>query len=200
MKLRITVEGKSYDVEVEHVEGSDLPSAALRVESAPAGSAGALPARGAGQNGNGKGVKPAAPSAPNSQPSPQPKAAAATPTITTPSIKPAAARREPAEIIPPLPPRPAHEPWHATSVGGPGESVAPIPGIVSSIHVNVGDSVKLNDPIATLEAAHSFQTGARAMTGTVRSLHAGIVLELLVKSGDIVGFGQVLARVQTREG
>ena len=72
--------------------------------------------------------------------------------------------------------------------GGPVEIVAPMPGAILAVHVQVGAAVDAGDPIATLEAMK--------MEHAVPAPIAGRVAELRATAGDQVGRGDVLAVVQ----
>jgi biotin carboxyl carrier protein len=174
MKMRVTVEGKTYEVEVEMLDGAPagLASAESRVEG------GAVLRPPAPVKGNNHSSSPAPASPP-----PPAKPAAAAP--AKPSA-PAPAKPEP------LPPKPA---WHGLGATGEGEVVAPLAGVVTTLHVKVGDAVKVNDPVATIAASAVWSPGSRPLTGTVRAQHAGTVRELPVSAGDAVGAGRVLARI-----
>lgn len=177
MKLHVTIESQTYEVEVDVVDpNTPLASADLRVQSAPVvAPPKAPPARLAypGLNGNGNGTKPAP--VPNAQP-----------TVVTTDAAPAGSPQ------PPLPPKPA---WHGLGVGAPGEVCSPIPGIITNIYVKVGDAVKAYDPIVVLEIARKYVSDDRPLAGTVRALVGGTVKELLVQKGDAVEAGRVLARI-----
>ena len=73
--------------------------------------------------------------------------------------------------------------------GGPAEVLAPMPGAVLAIHVAVGDDVAEGGPLITLEAMK--------MEHAASSPRAGRVTELLVRVGDQVVRGQLLAMVET---
>lgn len=177
MKLHVTIESQTYEVEVDVVDPkTPLGSADLRVQSAPVVAPPKAPAGRTlvpGLNSNGNSSKPAP--IPNAQP-----------TVVTTDDAPAG----PPE--PPLPPKPA---WHGLGVGAPGEVCSPIPGIITSVSVKVGDAVKAYDPIVVLEIARKYVSDDRPMAGTVRALVGGTVKELLVQRGDAVEAGRVLARI-----
>ncbi|MCC6230783.1 MAG: hypothetical protein IT432_16345 [Phycisphaerales bacterium] len=179
MKLHVTIESQTYEVEVDVVDSNTpLASADLRVRSAPVVAPPKAPAGRMlvpGFNGNGNGSKPAP--VHNAQP-----------TVVTTDVPPALVG--PPE--PPLPPKPA---WHGLGVGAPGEVCSPIPGIITDVNVKVGDTVKAYDPIVVLEIARKYVSDDRPLAGTVRALVGGTVKELLVQKGDVVEAGRVLARI-----
>jgi len=63
---------------------------------------------------------------------------------------------------------------------------------VIELFVKVGDTIKVDDAIATLESDKA--------TMDVPSSHAGVVKEVLVKVGDKVGMGSVLLKLETSGG
>ena len=72
--------------------------------------------------------------------------------------------------------------------GGPTDVVAPMPGSVLAVHVAVGDSVALGDPIATLEAMK--------MEHVVVATGPGRLTEVAVQPGDQVARGETLATIE----
>ena len=72
--------------------------------------------------------------------------------------------------------------------GGPADVVAPMPGAVLAVHVQVGDTVAAGDPIVTLEAMK--------MEHVVAGTSGGKVVELAVKAGDQVSRGATLATIE----
>ncbi len=190
MKLRVKLRGKTYEVEVETIDQSGLGSAALRVEGSPAGPPVGRPAGSASSNQAAAARAAAAPQAPALPASPVQSAAPPTPAAASPP----AAQPAPEAAPEPVAPRP---PWHGLTVGGPGECLAPIPGVIASILVKVGDAVKANDPLVQLEASHVVSPQEKPLVGTVRAIEGGTVSEVAVARGDAVGFGQVLIRMKT---
>ena len=74
----------------------------------------------------------------------------------------------------------------AASSGGPGvKVVAPMPGKIISLKVAVGDSVKNGQEVLVMEAMK--------MHNPVLAGSDGVIKELLVKAGDPVQAGTVLA-------
>jgi acetyl-CoA/propionyl-CoA carboxylase biotin carboxyl carrier protein len=76
---------------------------------------------------------------------------------------------------------------HATG-GGAAQVVAPMPGAVIAVHVAVGDTVAVGDPVVTLEAMK--------MEHAVPAPGPGQVAELGVAVGDQVTRGAVVARIE----
>ena len=130
-KLRVTVDGKPYEVSVEVEDESGAPpaSAATHQQAPP----------------------PAAPA--------------------------------------PVPPAPAthQEVPQAKPAAGAGDVTSPLAGRVISIAVKVGQEVKENEHLLTLEAMK--------MNTFVFSPGAGKVLEIKAAVGDAVAEGQLLARI-----
>lgn len=194
MKLKVTVEGKTYEVEVEAVDQAQLGSAALRVEGSPLGPPAPRP--------DGHSQRPAGP-VPNSSPSPTPApppTPKAFPSASPASPPHAATPPSPAPLPPHQPPGPWPDraPWHGLSVGAsPGECVAPMPGVIASVLVKPGDLVRANDPLIQLEASHILSPQEKPLVGTVRAVEAGAVAEVLVNRGDSVSFGQPLVRMSS---
>jgi propionyl-CoA carboxylase alpha chain len=71
-----------------------------------------------------------------------------------------------------------------------GSLVAPMPGLVRRVLVEVGAAVKAGQPLLVLEAMK--------MEQTVAAPAAGVVAELRAKTGEQVAAGQVLAVVEAR--
>jgi biotin carboxyl carrier protein len=140
-KLRVTVDGKSYDVTVE------------------------LPDDGAA-------------GAPLAAPAP---AAVAAPPPPPPAVAPLAP--------PPAPAAPASAvPAAAGKAGGPGAVLSPLTGRVTAVVATVGQQVKENDHLLTLEAMK--------MNTFVFAHKAGKVAEISTAVGAAVEEGQVLARIE----
>lgn len=70
---------------------------------------------------------------------------------------------------------------------GDGTIVAPIPGVVVSIHVKVGDSVLVDQLVLTLEAMK--------MENEIASPISGIVKEIAVSEGSEPSTGQLLMTI-----
>ena len=65
---------------------------------------------------------------------------------------------------------------------------APIPGVITALHVTVGGKVAKGDKLLTLEAMK--------MQTTLYAPEGGVVAEILVKVGDSVESGDLLARLR----
>jgi pyruvate carboxylase subunit B len=70
----------------------------------------------------------------------------------------------------------------------PGSVICPMPGMIVSVKVKVGDKVKQNDVVVVLEAMK--------MQSEIRSPHAGVVKQVLVSEGDLVKGGAPLVVVE----
>jgi acetyl/propionyl-CoA carboxylase alpha subunit len=86
--------------------------------------------------------------------------------------------------------RAARDAAHHGSAGS-SQVTAPMPGRVLAVHAAEGASVAAGDPVATLEAMK--------MEHVVVAPRAGTVTELLVRTGDQVGTGQLLAMIGARD-
>ncbi len=73
------------------------------------------------------------------------------------------------------------------SAAGAGDEVAPLGGVVQSIHVNVGQVVNEGDKLVSLEAMK--------MVTHVVAHRGGKVTNIAVKPGDPVDAGQVLLTI-----
>lgn len=74
---------------------------------------------------------------------------------------------------------PAPQPAATPSISGTGKSVkSPLPGVIISVNVNVGDVVKEGQVLAVLEAMK--------MENEIQSEYNGIVTSVLVAKGDSV--------------
>ena len=82
---------------------------------------------------------------------------------------------------PPAPSAPAREKPAGQS---PGSIVAPIPGRIMSIKVQVGDAVKVGQTLATMEAMK--------MENNIVSTSDGVVKEIQVQQGSEVATGDVI--------
>jgi biotin carboxyl carrier protein len=70
---------------------------------------------------------------------------------------------------------------------GPGDEVAPLGGVVQTIHVSVGQIVNEGDKVVSLEAMK--------MVTHVVARRGGKVISIAVKSGDPVDAGQTLLTI-----
>ncbi|MFO1420273.1 MAG: biotin/lipoyl-containing protein [Candidatus Competibacteraceae bacterium] len=77
----------------------------------------------------------------------------------------------------------------ASSFGaaGPGDEVAPLGGVVQTVHVSVGQAVNEGDKLVSLEAMK--------MVTHVVARRGGKVISIAVKPGDPVDAGQVLLTI-----
>ncbi|MFP5400600.1 MAG: dihydrolipoyllysine-residue acetyltransferase [Gammaproteobacteria bacterium] len=119
-------------------------------------------------------------------------AAAAAPAPAAVAPAPAAAAPAPAAA-----PAAAPAPSAPAAAGGVVEVTVPDIGDfdavpVIELFVKEGDTIKVDDAIATLESDKA--------TMDVPSSHAGVVKEVLVKVGDKVGMGSVLLKLETAGG
>ncbi|MDS4069618.1 MAG: biotin/lipoyl-containing protein [Candidatus Competibacter sp.] len=83
----------------------------------------------------------------------------------------------------------APAPAVASPVGasGPGDEVAPLGGVVQTVHVSVGQAVNEGDKLVSLEAMK--------MVTHVVARRGGKVISIAVKPGDPVDAGQVLLTI-----
>ena len=84
----------------------------------------------------------------------------------------------------PAAPAPVAGPVAAT---GPGDEVAPLGGVVQTVHVSVGQAVNEGDKLVSLEAMK--------MVTHVVARRGGKVVSIAVKPGDPVDAGQVLLTI-----
>jgi biotin carboxyl carrier protein len=75
----------------------------------------------------------------------------------------------------------------AAGAAGPGDEVAPLGGVVQTVHVSVGQAVSEGDKLVSLEAMK--------MVTHVVARHGGKVTNVAVKPGDPVDPGQVLLTI-----
>jgi len=129
-KLRVTVDGKSYDVTVEMSEDLATPST---------------------------------PAPPPASPAPPPP-------------------RAPEQV------RAAPSPPATAAAPGAGEVASPLAGRVIAVMAQIGQHVKENDPLLTIEAMK--------MNTFVFAHKSGRVAEIKVAIGDAVAEGQLLARIE----
>jgi biotin carboxyl carrier protein len=73
------------------------------------------------------------------------------------------------------------------SAAGPGDEVAPLGGVVQTVHVNVGQVINEGDKLVSLEAMK--------MVTHVIARRGGKVISIAVKAGDPVDAGQVLLTI-----
>ncbi|MCB1778177.1 MAG: acetyl-CoA carboxylase biotin carboxyl carrier protein subunit [Candidatus Competibacteraceae bacterium] len=90
----------------------------------------------------------------------------------------------------PAPTAPAPAPAPAPASGGaagPGDEIAPLGGVVQTVHVSVGQAVGEGDKLVSLEAMK--------MVTHVVARHGGKVTHIAVNPGDPVDAGQVLLTI-----
>ena len=75
----------------------------------------------------------------------------------------------------------------SSTAAGPGDEVAPLGGVVQTIHVSVGQAVNEGDKLVSLEAMK--------MVTHVVARRGGKVVSIAVKPGDPVDAGQVLLTI-----
>jgi biotin carboxyl carrier protein len=73
------------------------------------------------------------------------------------------------------------------AAAGPGDEVAPLGGVVQTVHVSVGQAVNEGDKLVSLEAMK--------MVTHVVARRGGKVISIAVKPGDPVDAGQVLLTI-----
>jgi glutaconyl-CoA/methylmalonyl-CoA decarboxylase subunit gamma len=106
--------------------------------------------------------------------------------------RPSATYRPPDPAIlgpPPKAPSPAlpTKP-HLPSDGLPIGVIAPMPGVIQAVEVKVGEQVKRGQTVVILEAMK--------MKNAIRSPREGVIAEVLVQSGQSVGYGDVLVKFE----
>jgi biotin carboxyl carrier protein len=74
----------------------------------------------------------------------------------------------------------------AAATGGAGSSIAPMPGVVISLHAKVGQSVSQGDPLVVIESMK--------LQMTMQADADGVVMELPVAVGQTFQRGALLAR------
>lgn len=92
---------------------------------------------------------------------------------------------QPAAPVPTAPPVTAAA--AAAGATGPGDELAPLGGVVQTVHVSVGQAVSEGDKLVSLEAMK--------MVTHVVARHGGKVTNVAVKPGDPVDPGQVLLTI-----
>jgi biotin carboxyl carrier protein len=90
----------------------------------------------------------------------------------------------PAPAAPAAAPAPTAGP---ATAAGPGDEVAPLGGVVQTVHVSVGQAVNEGDKLVSLEAMK--------MVTHVLAKRGGKVTHIAVKPGDPVDAGQVLLTI-----
>ena len=91
-----------------------------------------------------------------------------------------------ATVAAPAPAAPAPVAGPAAAAG-PGDEVAPLGGVVQTVHVSVGQAVNEGDKLVSLEAMK--------MVTHVVAKRGGKVIHIAVKPGDPVDAGQVLLTI-----
>ena len=97
---------------------------------------------------------------------------------------------KPAAQSAPKPAAPADAPASTNkpaTVGAGTKTVAPLPGTITEVKVNVGDTVKAGDTVVVLEAMK--------MQNNIEAETSGTVNSVLVKQGDTVMEGDVLITI-----
>ena len=117
-------------------------------------------------------------------PKPATKAMRAKPLVSNPQ----AAAAAPPSVVAAAPaattPAPAAS---SPGVAGPGDEVAPLGGVVQTVHVSVGQAINEGDKLVSLEAMK--------MVTHVVARRGGKVVSIAVKPGDPVDAGQVLLTI-----
>ena len=95
----------------------------------------------------------------------------------------------PSSVVAAAPAATPPAPTGAAPVGaaGPGDEVAPLGGVVQTVHVSVGQAVNEGDKLVSLEAMK--------MVTHVVARRGGQVISIAVKPGDPVDAGQVLLTI-----
>ena len=100
---------------------------------------------------------------------------------------PAPYRPPPPETLPPLPTLPPPRQPSLPRPAGHGLVTTPMPGLIVSVLVDVGDHVTRGDALVHLEAMK--------MVNAIRAPEAAVVAEVLVAEGQQVGYGAPLVRL-----
>jgi glutaconyl-CoA decarboxylase len=93
-----------------------------------------------------------------------------------------------ARVAEPALPIPRRQPLSKPIVGKKNAVTAPMPGIVVSLKVKVGDSVNLGQPLCILEAMK--------MENEITASKAGVVKEIHVSEGSSVSQGQLMIVIE----
>ncbi len=94
---------------------------------------------------------------------------------------------QPTQSAPVTVPQPQSTDTQSVSVGTGSQVKSPLPGIITSVNVRVGDKVKDGDTVVVLEAMK--------MQNNIESEFSGTVTSILVKQGDSVLEGAVLLTI-----
>ena len=87
----------------------------------------------------------------------------------------------------PAAPRPVKDKPAASPSAESGTVVAPIPGLIAAILVNIGDKVEVGQSVAVIEAMKMENHLTSPVSGTVREINA--------QKGAEVGTGQIIMRI-----
>lgn len=94
---------------------------------------------------------------------------------------------QPAAPVPTAPAPTSTSTASPSAAAGPGDELAPLGGVVQTIHINVGQAVNEGDKLVSLEAMK--------MVTHVVAKRGGKVISIAVKPGDPVDAGQVLLTI-----
>ena len=94
---------------------------------------------------------------------------------------------QPAAPVPTAPTPVAASTASPSAAAGPGDEVAPLGGVVQTVHVSVGQAVNEGDKLVSLEAMK--------MVTHVLAKRGGKVISIAVKPGDPVDAGQALLTI-----
>jgi glutaconyl-CoA/methylmalonyl-CoA decarboxylase subunit gamma len=89
--------------------------------------------------------------------------------------------------LPPLPRVALPRPIVPTAAHVGGEIVAPMPGTILSVAIEVGQQIEAGHVVCVLEAMK--------MKNPIRATHTGRVTEIAVQAGQTVAYGDLLARL-----
>lgn len=94
---------------------------------------------------------------------------------------------QPAAPVPTAPAPVAASTASPSAAAGPGDEVAPLGGVVQTVHVSVGQAVNEGDKLVSLEAMK--------MVTHVLAKRGGKIISIAVKPGDPVDAGQALLTI-----
>ena len=183
MNLRITVEGKTYDVKVTVMEETATRRGPMNGPVSGLGATSVAPAAA---------VLAAAEASAKARVEANGQLPGKSERTAKNAMQPSDGKHEAKPE--PWPERTTHH-IYGPLPAKPGEVVCPVSGVIVEVIAKPGDKVKQHASLLVLEVSKQIATGERPFVGTVRAGVKGVVKSIRVKPGDKVKSGQLLCEL-----